>query len=134
MRRRQRRKRFSTRDAINQVANLAHREKLPETTAALGVFLNGWEDALDWVDFEGLVQRWGQVAAADLDQDRVGVFWALLFLSSQGSGARTIAMAARTTTAQTDPSSWHPNAITDQQPPGCDPNTSANSRCCLNLV
>ena len=85
MRRRQRRKRFSTRDAINQVANLAHREKLPETTAALGVFLNGWEDALDWVDFEGLVQRWGQVAAADLDQDRVGVFWALLFLSSQGS-------------------------------------------------
>ena len=85
MRRRHRRKRFSTRDAINQVANLAHREKLPETTAALGVFLNGWEDALDWVDFEGLVQRWVQVAAADLDQDRVGVFWALLFLSSQGS-------------------------------------------------
>ena len=25
------------------------------------------------------------VAAADLDRDRVGVFWALLFLSSQGA-------------------------------------------------
>lgn len=82
--RRQRRKRFSHQEAIAQVAGLAHREKLPETTAALGVFLNGWDDALDWVDFEQLVARWVEVAAADLDTDRVGVFWALLFLSSQG--------------------------------------------------
>ena len=83
-RRRQRRKRLSNREAIAQVAGLAHREKLPETTAALGVFMSGWEDALDWVSFERLVERWGTVAAADLDHDRVGVFWALLFLSSQG--------------------------------------------------
>lgn len=82
--RRQRRKRFSNQDAIAQVAGLAHREKLPETTAALGVFLNGWEDACDWMDFEQLVARWSEVAPADLDTDRVGVFWALLFLSSQG--------------------------------------------------
>ena len=84
MRRRQRQKRFSNREAIAQVAALAHREKLPETTAALGVFLNKWEQALQWVNFEPLVERWGDAAAPDLDTDRVGVFWALLFLSSQG--------------------------------------------------
>ena len=82
--RRQRQKRYSDREAIAQVASLAHREKLPETTAALGVFLNSWEDALNWLDFEALVDRWREAAAADLDTDRVGVFWALLFLSSQG--------------------------------------------------
>ena len=82
--RRQRRKRFSNQEAIAQVAGLAHREKLPETTAALGVFLNGWDDAHEWIDFERLVAHWADVAAADLDTDRVGVFWALLFLSSQG--------------------------------------------------
>ena len=84
-RRRQRKRRFSNREAIAQVVGLAHREKLPETTAALGVYLNGWEDALDWIDFEQLVQRWISVAPGDLDTDRVGVFWALLFLSSQGA-------------------------------------------------
>ena len=83
-RRRQRQKRYSNREAIAQVAGLAHREKLPETTAAMGVFLNGWEDALEWIDFERLVIQWRGVAASDLDTDRVGVFWALLFLSSQG--------------------------------------------------
>ena len=83
-RRRQKRKRFSNREAIAQVSALAHREKLPETTAALGVFLQGWEDVLHWTDFECLVARWREVAPADLDTDRVGVFWALLFLSSQG--------------------------------------------------
>jgi segregation and condensation protein A len=83
-RRRQRTKRYSEREAIAQVTALAHREKLPETTAALGVFLNNWDQALHWVDFETLVGHWRQAAAADLDTDRVGVFWALLFLSSQG--------------------------------------------------
>ena len=83
-RRHQKRKRFSNREAIAQVAALAHREKLPETTAALGVFLQGWEDVLHWTDFECLVASWREVAPADLDTDRVGVFWALLFLSSQG--------------------------------------------------
>ena len=83
--RRKRRKRYSDREAIAQVAGLAHREKLPETTAALGVFLQGWQDALSWVDFDQLVQRWQASAPTDLDTDRVGVFWALLFLSSQGA-------------------------------------------------
>ena len=83
-RRRQRQKRYSNREAIAQVAGLAHREKLPETTAAMGVFLNGWDAALEWIDFEHLVIQWRGAAASDLDTDRVGVFWALLFLSSQG--------------------------------------------------
>ncbi len=79
-----RRKRFTDKEAINQVSALAHREKLPETTAALGVFLNTWEPALNWLDFELLVSHWADFASSDLDTDRVGVFWALLFLSSQG--------------------------------------------------
>ena len=83
-RRRQRQKRYSNREAIAQVASLAHREKLPETTAALSMALQKWESCLAWVDFDRLVEHWGDVAAADLDTDRVGVFWALLFLSSQG--------------------------------------------------
>ena len=84
LRRRNRKKRFSQREAIAQVAALAHREKLPETTAALGIFLNDWEQALHWVDFEILLVNWCNAAPKDLDTDRVGVFWALLFLSSQG--------------------------------------------------
>ena len=83
-RRRRRQRRFSEREAIDQVSALAHREKLPETTAALGVFLNGWEPALQWLDFEFLVRHWKDIANSDLDTDRVGVFWALLFLCSQG--------------------------------------------------
>lgn len=83
-RRRRRKKRLTEREAIAQVTALAHREKLPETTAGLGVFLNDWEPALDWLDFELLVRHWEDVANPDLDTDRVGVFWALLFLCSQG--------------------------------------------------
>ncbi len=83
-RRKRREKRYSDKQIIEQVTALAHREKLPETTAALGLFLNSWEDALHWVDFDCLVNQWKDVASQDLDTDRVGVFWALLFLCSQG--------------------------------------------------
>jgi len=83
-RQRQRSRRFSDRAVIEQVAALAHREKLPETTAALSQFLLEWPTALDWCCFEALVQAWAAVAPAELDCDRVGVFWALLFLCSQG--------------------------------------------------
>lgn len=88
-RQRQRPKRYSERAAIEQVAALAHREKLPETTAALSQFLLHWEPATAWTGFEELVLAWanavhsGQVEP-DLDADRVGVFWALLFLCHQG--------------------------------------------------
>jgi segregation and condensation protein A len=71
------------------VAALAHREKLPETTAALSQFLLSWEPAHTWACFNELVHDWdANVAAkgadAELDRDRVGVFWALLFLCHQG--------------------------------------------------
>lgn len=77
-------RRYSEREAIEQVAALAHREKLPETTAALSRFLQDWQAAVAWVSFEVLVRAWAEVAPVDLDSDRVGVFWALLFLSAQG--------------------------------------------------
>jgi len=80
---RKRTKKYSDKALIDQVKTLAHREKLPETTQALGEFLDNWEKALQWVDFEYLVYIWKDVAKKDLDKDRLGVFWALLFLSSQ---------------------------------------------------
>ena len=84
-RRKLRQKKLSNREVIAQVSSLAHREKLPETTAALAIFINKWEKALHWVDFEILVESWKENSASDdLDTDRVGVFWALLFLCSQG--------------------------------------------------
>ena len=79
------------RAAMAQVAALAHREKLPETTAGLSRFLQSWSDSAScrWIGFDELVAAWGQAveqasAQEELDQDRVGVFWALLFLCSQG--------------------------------------------------
>ena len=80
----QRSKRYSDRAVIEQVAALAHREKLPETTAALSQFMLQWPASLEWTGFDGLVEAWAAVAPDDLDCDRVGVFWALLFLCSQG--------------------------------------------------
>jgi segregation and condensation protein A len=83
-------RRYSERMAIAQVAALAHREKLPETTAALSRFIQcSWPgDGQSWLSFEALVGAWGtwsaSLAEEDLDRDRVGVFWALLFLSAQG--------------------------------------------------
>jgi segregation and condensation protein A len=84
-----RRRRFSEREAIEQVATLAHREKLPETTAALSRFLLHWPLADDWVGFDTLVAAWREAVLTgageeQLDCDRVGVFWALLFLCHQG--------------------------------------------------
>jgi segregation and condensation protein A len=91
-RRRLRGRRYSDRVAIAQVAALAHREKLPETTAALSRFLQSWPplaSGSEWLCFERLVASWSEAleqgdGEEDLDRDRVGVFWALLFLCSQG--------------------------------------------------
>ncbi len=80
---RKRNKKYSDKALISKVKSLAHREKLPETTKALGKFLEGWEKALQWIDFEYLVNKWQKVVKNDLDKDRLGVFWALLFLSSE---------------------------------------------------
>lgn len=89
-RRRHRPRRLSDRAAIEQVANLAHREKLPETTAALSRFLREWPPAAGWVGFDTLVEAWAEAVVLgegsdSLDCDRVGVFWALLFLCHQGN-------------------------------------------------
>ena len=80
---RKRNKKYSDKALISKVQGLAHREKLPETTKALGKFLDSWEKALQWTDFEYLVNKWKTVVKTDLDKDRLGVFWALLFLSSE---------------------------------------------------
>ncbi len=80
---RKRNKKYSEKILISKVQSLAHREKLPETTKALGKFLDGWEKALQWTDFEYLVNKWQNVVKSDLDKDRLGVFWALLFLFSE---------------------------------------------------
>ncbi len=80
---RKRNKKYSDKVLISKVQSLAHREKLPETTKALGKFLDGWEKALQWTDFEYLVNKWQTVVKSDLDKDRLGVFWALLFLLSE---------------------------------------------------
>ncbi len=80
---RKRSKKYSDKALISQVKSLAHREKLPETTKELGKFIDGWEKALQWTDFEYLVNKWQKVVKHDLDKDRLGVFWALLFLSSE---------------------------------------------------
>ena len=80
---RKRNKKYSDKVLISKVQSLAHREKLPETTKALGKFLDGWEKALQWTDFEYLVNKWQNVVKSDLDKDRLGVFWALLFLTSE---------------------------------------------------
>ena len=88
-RQRHRPKRYSERAAIAQVAALAHREKLPETTAALSRFLLEWDEASDWAAFEALCHAWAEQVERlrqheELDSDRCGVFWALLFLTHQG--------------------------------------------------
>ena len=80
---RKRNNKYSEKSLISKVQSLAHREKLPETTKALGKFIEGWEKALQWIDFEYLVNKWQKVVKNDLDKDRLGVFWALLFLSSE---------------------------------------------------
>ncbi|GAB4380204.1 MAG: ScpA family protein [Elainellaceae cyanobacterium] len=90
--------------AIRAIAQLAHQENLSEVAAILEQFLSDyWQDDPDqsqnWLDFEILLDLWTNaqveppakkpadspppaVAEATV-HDRVGVFWALLFLSSQ---------------------------------------------------
>jgi ScpA/B protein. len=80
---RKRNKKYSDKALISQVKSLPHREKLPETTKALRKFIDEWEKALQWTDFEYLVNKWQTVVQNDLDKHRLGVFWALLFLSSE---------------------------------------------------
>ena len=69
--------------------------------------------------FDQLVDQWEVAAAGDLDRDRVGVFWALLFLSSQGrvelEQEGWLHGPLRT---EIHPREWHCNATADPQPSG----------------
>jgi segregation and condensation protein A len=90
----------SQRQAMKAIAELAHQENLAEVAAALEQFLLEHWDSLEqegnWLDFEILLQMWSDAengiapSAPQPDlpllptiHDRVGVFWALLFLSAQ---------------------------------------------------
>jgi segregation and condensation protein A len=90
----------TNRQAMKAIAELAHHENLAEVAAALEQFLLEHWDTLEqegnWLDFEILLQMWADTengvapSAPQLDSpllptihDRVGVFWALLFLSAQ---------------------------------------------------
>ncbi|MEO1145346.1 MAG: ScpA family protein [Cyanobacteria bacterium J06638_22] len=83
--------------AVRAIAQLAHQENLSEMAEALDRFLaTEWQQIRpdeEWTDFETLLQYWiesdigqqvRQASSHHTDQsDRVGVFWALLFLSAQ---------------------------------------------------
>jgi segregation and condensation protein A len=87
----------SARQAVRAIAQLAHQENLSEVAAALEQFLNArWEElsqSAEWMEFEDLLERWvgsEEDLSTRVDNphhtpqsDRVGVFWALLFLSAQ---------------------------------------------------
>lgn len=91
----------SKREAQKAISELAHQENLNEIADALNAFLeNHWEDvfedAVNWMDFELLLTHWasfrpevlggpikGELSEADYRHEKVGVFWGLLFLTSQ---------------------------------------------------
>ncbi|MEM9806935.1 MAG: segregation/condensation protein A [Cyanobacteria bacterium P01_D01_bin.56] len=90
----------SKRKAISTIAQLAHQENLSEIADALAGFLDRyWEElesAIAWMDFERLLEHWAhfrpdvlggpitqELSDEDYRHEKVGVFWGLLFLSSQ---------------------------------------------------
>lgn len=80
----------SQREAMKMVTQLAHQENLTELAQQLEVFFQQqWsndEQTERKLNLDELLRRWHQVNPPDDDhnkQDRVGVFWALLLLSSQ---------------------------------------------------
>ncbi|MEM9091356.1 MAG: segregation/condensation protein A [Cyanobacteria bacterium P01_F01_bin.53] len=91
----------SKREAVKAISALAHQENLSEIADALNAFLEThwdevFEDAVNWMDFELLLTHWtnfrpeilggpitGELTEADYRHEKVGVFWGLLFLTSQ---------------------------------------------------
>jgi segregation and condensation protein A len=83
--------------AVRTIAELAHQENLTEVAEALDRFLSNHWDAIsqqaEWLEFDFLLGIWTDSAEAQATRqpnayhspqsDRVGVFWALLFLSAQ---------------------------------------------------
>lgn len=79
------------RQAIRSISQLAHKENLGEMAESLGLFVaERWADLPSlgdgWVDFDALVKIWHISPNNTFSDhlDRVGVFWAMLFLSAQG--------------------------------------------------
>lgn len=79
------------RQAMRSISQLAHKENLGEMADSLGLFVTErWADLPSlgegWVDFDTLVQVWHRSPLNTFSDhlDRVGVFWAMLFLSAQG--------------------------------------------------
>ncbi|HEY9698293.1 MAG TPA: segregation/condensation protein A [Trichocoleus sp.] len=92
----------SRKQALRTIAQLAHQENLSEVAALLEQFLaDHWQDmssGAEWLDFEQLLGLWCEAQEQSLSSqepelqtaeshspagNRVGVFWALLFLSAQ---------------------------------------------------
>ena len=80
----------SQREAMKMVTQLAHQENLTELAQQLEVFFTQqWSNSPQTerrLNLDELLRRWHQVNPPHDDhnqQDRVGVFWALLLLSSQ---------------------------------------------------
>jgi segregation and condensation protein A len=91
--------------AMRAITQLAHEENLSEIATVLEAFLaDHWQqfnDEQEWLNFETLLQFWSDAQAPSISRpsrqtessaappatptihDRVGVFWALLFLSAQ---------------------------------------------------
>lgn len=81
---------LSNAQTVRSISQLAHQENLSETAIELEEFLhNHWPKTReDWLDFENLLDLWANRSISITPQypshhDRVGVFWALLLLSSQ---------------------------------------------------
>ncbi len=77
--------------AIRAISQLAHQENLSEMADSLGEFIEQRWPKLPirtdgWFDFDELVRIWHRSPSNTFSKnvDRVGVFWALLFLSAQG--------------------------------------------------
>ncbi len=77
--------------AIRAISQLAHQENLSEMADSLGEFIDRRWPHLPlrpdgWFDFDELVRVWHRSSNNTFSKnvDRVGVFWALLFLSAQG--------------------------------------------------
>jgi segregation and condensation protein A len=76
----------SRREATRLIAQLAHQENLTEMASQLEQFFQSHLPHIvpqqDWIDLEELLNWWNQANSSQSD-DRVGIFWALLLLSSQ---------------------------------------------------
>jgi segregation and condensation protein A len=90
----QRRQTTSRRENIRLITDLAHNENLTEMAGQLdhflGVYFNSLTNNSEWLDFDSLLDNWHEIKGFshfheedNQSFDKVGIFWALLLLSSQ---------------------------------------------------